>query len=351
MKISPVALQAFCETALRKAGLSPDDAAAAGEILVTTDSWGVFTHGTKSLRGYIRRLRAGGLRARAVPKIVAEGPAWALVDADSGLGMVAARFAMERAIAKASEAGMAYVGLRNGCHFGAAGYYAALAAKAGQIGLAMANDIPTVTAPGARGPVLGSNPFAFACPTGTDHPVLLDMATSTVAGGKVFAAAALGQSIPSHWIVDADGRPTTDPRRFPEEGALTPMAGHKGYGLALLIEILSAVLTGAAITRQVVSWMYGPPELPTGHGAAFIAVHISALMPLPDFQRRMAALIAEIRSAPKAQGTERIYLPGEMEWERRERAMAEGIDLPEDVVASLRALAEDFALEEPRFQK
>jgi ureidoglycolate dehydrogenase (NAD+) len=345
MKITPQNLEKFTRETLRRAGLNQADADVVADILVTTDTWGVFTHGTKSLRGYIRRLQAGGLRASACPRVVSEGPAWAVVDADSAIGMVGSRFAMETAMAKARRAGIGYVGVRNSCHFGAAGAYAVMAAKVGMIGLAMANDTPSVTVPGARGPVLGSNPLAFAAPTGERFPLMLDMATSAVAGGKVYAAAAHGQSIPPNWIVDADGLPTTDPKIFPHAAALLPMAGHKGYGVALLIETLAGVLTGAALAAQVLSWAFGEATAPTDHGAAFIAIDVNQIMPQDRFTERMQGLLQQIRSAPKAAGSERIYVPGEMEWERRERALVEGLDLPEDVAAPLRLLAAELGME------
>jgi len=314
---------------------------------VTTDTWGIFTHGTKNLRGYIRRIRGGGIFNKAVPKIAREGPAWAIIDGNSGLGMVSSVFAMRTAIAKAKSAGIAYAGVRNSCHFGAAGYYASLALGEDMIGVAMCNDTPTVTVPGARQAVLGSNPLAFAAPAGSEKPILLDMATSTVAGGKVFAAAARGEKIPKEWLVDASGAPTTDPTLFPEAGTLTPMAGHKGYGLALLIEILSGVLSGAAIAQDILSWSFADPGLATGHGAAFIAIDINAMMPIGEFKKRIDETIQEIRAAPKAKGVERIYIPGEMEWERREKALADGIELPEDVAKNLHALAGELNLNFP----
>ena len=344
MKISAADLDRFSREALRKAGVNETDARTTSEVLVTTDTWGVFTHGTKSLRGYIRRIQGGGVKRDGRPRIQSEGPAWAMIDGDAALGMVVSCFAMETAMAKAKAAGLGYVGVRNSCHFGAAGFYAALAARQNMIGIAMSNDIPSVTVPGARGAVLGSNPLAFAVPTDGPHPILLDMATSAVAGGKVFAAAALGRTIPNHWMVDADGVPTTDPTAFPQAGALLPMAGHKGYGLALLIETLSSILTGAAVASQVLSWSFADASLPTDHGAAFLAIHIDAMMPGAQFKERVARIIREIRQAPKAKGADRIYLPGEMEWERRDRALAEGIDLPADVAANLRLLAEELNL-------
>jgi len=344
MLVSSRDLESFCVQALLKAGLVESDARLTADVLVTTDAWGVFTHGTKNLCGYIRRLRGGGIRATAKPRIEREGPAWTIIDGEGALGTVASTFAMRAAVTKAKAAGIGYVGVHNSCHFGAAGYYAALAAHENLIGVAMSNDTPTMTAPGGSKPVLGSNPFAFAAPTGEKHPILLDMATSAVAGGKVFAAAALGKPIPENWIVDADGRPATDPKLFPDSAALLPMAGHKGYGLALLIEILSAVLTGAAVTRQVLSWSFADPSLATNHGAAFIAVDIISIMPPNVFKQRVTEMIQEIRQSPKAIGCDRIFVPGEMEWERRERALAQGIELPPDVVTSLRTLAGEMDL-------
>ena len=347
MKLSVAQLTAFSIEALTKVGVSTADARTTAEVLVMTDTWGVFTHGTKNLRGYIRRIIGGGLRKDGVPRVIVEGPAWAIVDGDSSLGMVTSAFAMRAAMAKAKAAGLGYCGVRNSCHFGAAGYYANLAAELGLIGIAMCNDIPSVTAPGARGAVLGSNPLAFAVPAGNEKPILLDMATSTVAGGKVFAAAFHGQKIPSQWVVDAEGLPTTDPQDFPHTKTLTPMAGHKGYGIALLIETLSGVLTGASITHQVLSWSFADASKPTDHGAAFLAIDVNAMMPGEIFSQRVRELIREIRESPKAKGAERIYLPGEMEWERRARALSDGIELPEDVTASLRALAEEQGLPLP----
>ena len=344
VRISIDQLHSFTAEALIRAGLSPGPAEMAARVLVTTDSWGVFTHGTKSLRGYVRRLRAGGLRADAQVSVVREGPAWVMLDAGSGLAMPASVMAMERAIQKARQVGLGFAGVRNSCHFGAAGYYAKLAADAGLIGIAMANDIPSVTVPGARGAVLGSNPFAFAVPCEPDRPILLDMATSTVAGGKIYAAAALGKPIPEGWLTDELGRPTTDPRKLVEGGALTPMAGHKGYGIALLIETLSGVLTGASTTWQVVSWSFQDPTLATGHGAAFMAGDVAAMADPVEFAARLDRVVKEIRSTPLAEGAERILLPGDLEWERREVARRDGIELPPDVVANLRGVAEDLGM-------
>jgi ureidoglycolate dehydrogenase (NAD+) len=345
LTISYSALHHFVVEAFRGAGLAGADASVAADVLTTTDAWGIFTHGTKNVRGYLRRLKAGGLRAAGRPRLAAEGPAWAIVDGDSALAMVTSVFAMQTAITKARACGVAYVGVRNSCHFGAAGYYAWLAAREGLIGMSMANDIPSVAAPGSRGAITGSNPISYAVPAGRHPPLLLDMSTATVAGGKVYAARTRGERIPDTWLVGPDGRPTTDPIGYPDKGALQPAAGHKGYGIALLIETLSGLLSGAAFTWRVGTWMWDDGAQPTHHGAAFLAIDAQAIMPATAFARRMEVLVDEIHAAPRAEGVERLYLPGEMEWTNHARAMKEGIRLPSDVVGSLEEAAKTAGLD------
>ena len=335
-RVSIEALTDFTITALKTLGVSEVDARTTAEVLVTTDAWGVFTHGTKCLRGYLRRLKAGGLRANAQPEISKQGPAWAIINGQSSLGMVTSVLAMRTAITKAKTCGIAYVGVRNSCHYGAAGYYASLAADAGCIGLSMANDIPSVAAPGSRGAITGSNPISYAVPAGRYRSILLDMSVATVAGGKVYAARTRGESIPNTWLLGADGKPTTDPSGYPQVGALQPAAGHKGYGIALLIEILAGVLSGASITWQVGNWLWDDGTTPTHHGAAFIAIDVNTIMPAAEFTRRVEELVDEIHNAPRADGVGRLFVPGEMEWEKHARATRESIALPSDVVESLR---------------
>jgi ureidoglycolate dehydrogenase (NAD+) len=329
------ALHGLCAHLLLTAGLSQEDARVGAQVLTTTDAWGVFTHGTKLLQGYLRRLHAGGLKPQGRPRVAAEGPAWAIVDGDSALGMVTSVYAMRTAMAKARAGGIGYAGVRNTCHFGAAGFYSVLAAQEGLFGLCMANDVPSVAAPGSRAAVVGTNPISYAMPAGRYRPMFLDMSIATVAGGKVYAARDRGEPIPPTWLVGADGLPTIDPSQYPRLGALAPAAGHKGYGLGLLVETLAGVLTGAAITTAVGSWITDDMATPTNHGAAFIAIDSAAFMPMDALGARMERLIDEIHAAPRAAGVDRIYVPGEMEWDRYERAVVDGIPLPSDVVASL----------------
>ena len=333
----------YCLAAMLASGLSAEDARLTAEVLVTTDSWGVFTHGSRQLRGLLKNVRGGRLDAKATIEVIEEGPAWALVDGHYVMPPATSCRAMDLAIRKAKACGLGYVGVRHSSHFGAAGYYAVMAARQNLIGLSMCNLDPVMTAPGSKGRVIGNNPLAYAVPAGTEKPIFLDIALSTVAGTKIYAAQTEGKSIPDNWMVDDDGLPTNDPTGFPTRGAQVPMAGYKGYGLAVLVEVLTAVITGAAITRQVKSWVLDTPE-PTNEGHAFIAIDVSAMLPLEVFKERIDGLIQEIHAAPKASGDERIYLPGEMEWEKREQALAHGMLLPAYVQESLRGLAADVGV-------
>jgi LDH2 family malate/lactate/ureidoglycolate dehydrogenase len=177
-------------------------------------------------------------------------------------------------------------------------------------------------------------------PAGKYPPLLLDMSTAMVAGGKVYAARMRGEPIPATWLLGADGQPTTDPSGYPQVGALQPAAGHKGYGLSLLIETLSGILSGAGFTWRIGNWMWDDGKQPTNHGAAFIVIDVNAIMPAAQFATRMETLIDEIHAAPLAEGAAQLLVPGEIEWERHERAMTHGILLPEDVVTNLKKAAD-----------
>lgn len=327
--------------------MSATDASTTSEALVTTDSMGVFTHGTKLLAGYINRLQGGGYQVAGTPRIEREGPGWAVIDGDSTLGQVGGMFATQVALTKARNVGVSYVGLKNSGHIGAAGYFAAVAARSGMICHVVGNDIPSVAGPGSRGPVLGSNPFAYGIPVQGGDPILLDMATAAVAGGKVYAAIQRGEAIPPTWIIDQAGHPTTDGSLYPKQASLAPMAGYKGYGLGLWAEILSAVLPGGAMTWQVGTWMFDPPHIPSRHNAGIMMIDAHAVADPSEFAERIKHVTDEIHRAPTAEGIERVLLPGEREWKLQRQAQTRGIDLPEDVKEKLRLAAKLVDLEPP----
>ena len=349
MKVKPQRVKDFCVCALEKAGVASDDARIAAEVLVTADMRGTTTHGTIGLRGYIRQIREGGMNPKADIEIVRDGPTWAVMDGHAGLGLVTSFKATQLAIAKAKSNTVGMVWVKNSNHFAAAGYYAMMCAEADMIGLAMTNADISLSAPGSAGRVIGNNAFAYGAPAGATPPVNLDIAMGVVAGGKVHAAAREGRSIPLGWAIDSQGVPTTDPKKYEEEGGATvPLAGHKGFGLALLIEILAGVMTGGGIRTDLKSYAQHP-ESPSDIGHFFMAIDIETIMPIEEFKGRIDSLITGISSSPKAQGVDRICLPGEMEYEREEKAKTEGFVLDDGAMANLKGLAQDLGLKDEGF--
>ncbi len=338
-KIKLNSLRSFTIDSLVDAGVNFADATEAADALVTTDTFGVMTHGTKNLNQYIQKMQAGGLNPHAEPTIDREGMSWAILNGNKALGMVSGCRAMRLAIQKARETGIAYVGVHNSCHFGAAGYYANLAASEGMIGLSMSNADPVIAVPGGRTKAIGTNPFSFAAPLGDGTSLFLDIALSNVAALKVISAKEKGQPIPDTWLVDENGLPTTDANKFPKEASLQPMAAHKGYGLAVLVELLSSVVTGAGMLSEVVSWNLDLSST-NNVGHAFIAIDVSKMLPYEQFLSRMRQIADELHQSPKAVGHDRIWLPGEMEWERRKKVLATGeVELTDAMADSLTELS------------
>lgn len=339
-KASPDSLEAWCRKSMEKSGLGGEDALRAASVFTAADTWGIHSHGTRQIRGLMRNVKDGRIKARARPAAAVDLGAAAILDGHDAMPTTCAIEGMELAMAKAAANGIGYVGVRNSSHIGALSYYALMAAKRGMIGIAMTNTDPWMTVPGGKGPIMGTNPIAYGIPTGDARPIFLDIATSSVAVTKILALKALGKKLPDKWLVDEEGRPTDDPRDYPEKGALLPMAGHKGYGIALLVETLSSVITGAAMLSAVNCWLNDIPK-PANEGHAFIALDVGALMPQGTFYERLGKMMAEIKAAPKAGGVDRILMPGEMEHERREKAFREGLVLPDTVLVNLAGLAED----------
>ena len=339
-------LKAFCATALKKEGMREDYAVICAEVLAETDAYGTHSHGTKNLHNYIKKCRAGGADLHAEPEIIVDRPAFAIMDAHNALGMIPSYLAMELACEKAKQTGIALVTVKNSCHFGAAGYYANMAAKRGMIGLAFSNVDPNMTAPGARGMLLGNNPLAYAAPLQNEPSVFLDIAMSNVASLKVFQARKDGKQVPDTWIVDKDGLPTTDPSHYPEEGAMQPMAAHKGYGLSILVELLTGALSGGGMSMMgdIVSWVVDL-KAPNNVCHTFIAVDASQFVGEDVLAERTQGMQNRLHEAPKAKGSTRIYTPGEIEWGKHKIAEEKGLTLPDDVRGSLEGLAKDLNVE------
>jgi ureidoglycolate dehydrogenase (NAD+) len=345
-------LKKFCELVLIKEGMRQEDAKICAEVLSVTDAYGTHSHGTKNLHNYIKKFRAKGADIHAEAVIERNKPAFAVIDAKNGLGIIPAYHAMEMACDKARQTGIAITIVKNSNHYGAAGYYANIAAKQGMIGIAVSNVDPNMSVPGSRGKVIGNNPLAYAVPLGNGRSLFLDIAMSNVASLKVVQAKKDGRSIPDTWIVDKDGRPTTDPSQYPEEGAMQPMAAHKGYGMAILVEVLTGVLSGGGMSMagDIVSWLFSLSE-PNNVTQTAIVIDPEQFLDEGVLEQRMQLLASRLQEAPKALGAEKIYIPGEMEWNKYEKAESEGLQLPTDLYDSLNALAEDTGVNLPVFEK
>jgi len=339
-----------CERLLKEAGVPGDQAAVIAQIIVEADLRGIESHGVLRLPTYIRRVQAGTMTAATEPRIVRERGASLLLDAQHGFGQIAGVHAMNQAMRRAEEYGIGLVAVRNSGHFGIAAYYAMMAPPRKMIGMVSANAAPSMAAWGGTIPLLGTNPICVAVPTGGDVDIVLDMASSLVARGKIRLAASKGERIPLGWALDAQGLPTEDPAAA-MKGALLPIGGPKGYGLALVADILSGVLTGAEFGSHVAA----TDELDRQVSAGFVvqAVDIAAFAEPARFEQDIQFMIAEIRNSPRASGVERIYLPGEIEWLKKQERLEKGILVPDSLLLELEKVAGELGvrLEWPAFDQ
>lgn len=344
VRLHPQRLLHFCEAAFVAAGATARDASIAAQVLVRTDLRGVQSHGVQTLPIHVRTLRDGGTISPTAPTIVRASPVTAVMDGQAGIGLVVAHRAMQLAIDKAGTAGVGVVVVRNSNHFGAAGHYALAAAEAGFIGLATSNASPIMAAAGSKKKAISNAPIAYAVPTGR-FPMALDVAMSATAGMKVRLAAERGESIPEGWVLDGDGRPTTDPAAYAAGGALAPLGGHKGYGFALLTETLAAALSGAAMTKSVVPWVEDTAT-PTNAGHAFVVLDVACFMDRGEFFARMQDLIDEMHAAEPAPGNERVLVPGEIEHRNEQRAHESGLEVERVIWRHLEDVAHTLGLQD-----
>ena len=338
-------LKRFCEDVLVFYGMSAENAAIMADALVTTDKWGVYTHGTKNLFGYTEKVLAGGVSFSAESEVCVRFPSLAVIDGKNAMGYLPAVKAMDMACDMAEETGIAIVLVKNSSHFGAAGYYSNRAAMRGLVGCTMTNVDKKMTVPGAKGIVMGHNPIALSAPANCIPSVILDISSSNVASLKVLKAKAAGTLIPETWISDKDGLPTNDPSKYPEEGALLPFGNHKGYGIAMFVEILTSIMLGqpASTRDEVYSWCFDLDK-PNNVCHTFAAVDPSKLGSIEDFKDRVDAFIQDLKNAPKAKNSQSITVPGENMWKRYAASEKEGIPLPEDVMAELEKASEKTGL-------
>lgn len=341
LRIKADQLLAFATAVYEKAGLSPQDAHLCADTLVQADLWGHQSHGTLRLSWYVARLLSGVCQAKAQPTLALDGGALAVLDGHDAMGQVVAAHAAEEAIKRAKAHGIAAVAVRHSNHFGTAFYFTQMAAKAGCIGFLTTNASPAMAPWGGRQKVLGNNPFSWACPAGRHAPMVLDMANTGVARGKIYLAKQKGQKIPLGWAINAAGAPTIDPTEA-IEGIILPMAEHKGYAIALMMDMLSGVLTGSGFATDVSGPYQAKRRSLAGH--FMIVIDIERLQPLETFHARVEELIARMKQVPHAEGFKDIFYPGEMEARNDLENRQAGLLLPQDTLDDLARLADQFGL-------
>jgi LDH2 family malate/lactate/ureidoglycolate dehydrogenase len=345
----------FIGSAFCAVGMSQKDAAMAASALVRTEIRGVVTHGVRHVPRYIRAIREGGINPRAEFEVLRETAGTATVDAHAGLGHVVATKAVQLAMSKAAASGVAAVLARNSSHLGAPGHYALLAAEADMLAMVYSTTPRVMKAPGSRSAVVGSGPAAYAVPS-NGAPFVHDISMSVVAGNRINLARERDEPVPEGWIVDAGGSPTTDPDAYRAGGALVPMGGHKGFGLAVFAELLAGALAGldwdqatGLKTHQPGSVYFADlrPEDPWNSGHAFVVIDVNAFLDPGQMRERSDRLRSVIKSGVTENGSAGVRIPGERASAAEVRAMREGVDLAAPTLRSLQKLALDLGLPDP----
>lgn len=341
--IDPEKLRQFVSAVYQAVGLSEAHADLCADSLVQADLSGHQSHGVLRLSWYAARLMAGVCDPHGHPELVLDGGALAVIDGRDAMGQIIAAQGAQEAIKRAKAHGIGAVAMRHSNHFGTAFYFTLMAARAGCIGFLSTNASPAMAPWGGREKALGNNPFSWACPAGRYAPMVLDMANTGVARGKIYLAKQKGIEIPLGWAINAAGAPTTDPVEA-IEGIILPMAEHKGYGIALMMDMLSGVLTGSGFSTDVSGPYQAKRRSMAGH--FMIAIHIEAIQPLSDFNARVEELIDRMKRVPRAEGFDEIFYPGEIEARNDVLNRKNGLQLPEDTLSDLAKLAQDLGLKD-----
>ncbi len=344
--VMPGPLREFVTEVFMKGEMPREEAAVVADHLVEADLRGVYSHGVLRVQPYLERLRAGGMNPRPKIRVLRETPGTAVVDGDNGAGQVCGVRAMDIAIKKAKEVGIGYVGLRMTNHFGTCAYYAQMALEHDMIGMAMTVSGSNIMAPwGGITPLLGNNPFGVAIPAGKEYPVVLDMAMSVVAKGKIVHAMKAGTPIPPTWGLNRYGEPTTDAKEA-FEGLVQPVGGYKGYNMSFVVGVLGAVLNRAAFTHEVTDFYHNMKD-PQNIGASFQAIDIKAFMDPAEFKAKIDEAVREMHASELARGNDRIYVPGEIEWQKREERLKKGVPVAAPVWKDLTAISQEMGVPLP----
>lgn len=331
-------LKNYASSIMQQAGLSKEKSDLFSESLVDADRRGISSHGLTRLKTYAYRLEAGLVDARAEPVILRDTPSMLLIDGNNALGVPSAMTAMKLCVEHAERSGACFAAVRGGNHFGMAEFFTDYAAQNNMIGIAMANGPAALAAIGGIKPVLGTNPLAISIPAGRHPTMTLDMATSIVARGKVTLAAKEGRRIPEGWAIDAEGRPTTDPYKA---NCMLPFGGAKGYGIGLIIEIMSSCLSGACNGMTMGSF-YDFSGKKQNSGFFLGAFNVSGIMNIDEFKNQVDDLLDSIKNSPRAADCDEIFVPGEIEIRKAAFAEKNGIDIPDAILKELKEIGEKY---------
>ncbi|WP_130861261.1 Ldh family oxidoreductase [Bacilliculturomica massiliensis] len=336
-------IRKFVEAVFLQAGVAAKDAAQASEVIIQADSSGVETHGLARLKPYMGRYRNGGMNLTPNIHQINDSDVVIALDGDNGCGLLNGPYAMKRCIEAAKKYGAGLVTVNHSSHFGCGNYYGWNFAREGLIGIIFTNTAPLVSPTGGKDRLFGTNPLTIAIPAGKKDPVVLDMATTVVSLGKIQVKALAGESIPPEWAKDKDGNPTTDAAEA-LEGTLQPIAGYKGYGLALIIDIFCSVLAQASFGKELMQMNEIYTTKPEGLGQFMMAIDPSKLMPMEFFERRMEEYIDFIKCSSKAPGTEEILVPGEIEFRKFREIEENGIPVRDELGVQLVELCTEMGM-------
>jgi L-2-hydroxycarboxylate dehydrogenase (NAD+) len=346
----------FVEEVFRGLGVPPADARICAGVLIASDLRGIESHGVGRLKYYYDRIRAGVQFPQTLMEIVKETETTALVEAHHGMGHVVAYRSMRMAMEKAGQFGLGGVAVRNGTHFGIAGYYSLMAAAEGMIGLTVTNARPAVAPTFGAEPMLGTNPIAFAAPSDLPYPFCFDAATSITQRGKIEVLARAEEPVPEGWVVDAQGNSLTSPHEaleglseataalLPLGGAGESLAGYKGYSLAALVEILSAGLSGGPFMKDLLGFAEDGSRRPYMLGHFFLAIDVEHFVPLDTFRGIVGGIMRGLQSARRLPGEERIYVAGEKEYEMERQVRQRGVPVNPNLMQELRIMREALGI-------
>lgn len=340
-RIDAQQLLEFAAAVYASAGVPDADARLLADTLVQADLWGHQSHGVLRLGWYLDRIRNGVMRPAPKIEQIVDAGAMGLIDGHDSVGQVVTMHATRQAVARAKAHGIGAVGVRNSNHFGTCMYYTLAGARENCVTLLTSNGGPAMAPWGGRKKIIGTNPWSVAAPAGKHPPLVMDMANTGVARGKIYLARNKKLPIPLGWAISSEGEPTTDPQEA-IDGIILPMAEHKGYAIAVIVDLLSGVLTGSGFLSAVNSPYKTAEKSNCGH--LMIAMNIEVFQPMPEFHARMEQYIAELKDVPLAEGFDEVFYPGEMEARSDRRNRKDGLSLAADTIADLERIASETNL-------